>query len=227
MHMINIKCVDTYRGTSNTLLPIQQVGTASKLLRSADCYQQRFIKFDGVGIFHSYAELLHAALLESNPAVTSFTPQPFFLRIGRRRYIPDCYYVLDGKRYVVELKPRGEFADEMKLPLEAFFDYENIKFKVISNDSVLEHELIAQNWLRIIRVLINARHEDTQVEEIRLWESFLITPKAYLDDIISFSNRFSSRSREIALFRLIHKGKLTINFNDRDIGINTEVSLCN
>lgn len=214
------------RVSSDNFLPTQQIKSASKILRSADCYQQRFIKFPDVGIFHSYAELLHAALLEADPEVSTFIPQPLSLSIGRRKYVPDCYYVKSGRRYVVELKPSGEFDDNLRIPLESFFDYQDIKFEVISNESVLEDEHRALNWLRIIRILISAQLEDTQTEEIKLWESFLTTPKQYLDDVISVGNRFGGRAKEIALLRLIHQGKLTINFNGKDMGLDTEVSSC-
>lgn len=228
MHMSeNIRSIRGFGVSADNLIPMQHAGIASRLLRSADCYQQRFIKFDGIGIFHSYAELLHAALLEANPEVSSFTPQPLSLRVGKRRYIPDCYYVKSGKRYVVELKPRGEFVDEMKLLLEAFFQFEGIKFEVIPNESVLESEQVAISWLRIIRVLLSARFEDTTADEVRLWESFKSSQHQYIDEIISNGNRIDSRKREIALFRLLHKGKLKVNFNEKHLGLDSEVSLCN
>ncbi len=225
--MCRIERIKSIHGvSSDNFLPTQQIKSASKILRSADCYQQRFIKFPDVGIFHSYAELLHAALLEADPEASNFIPQPLSLSIGRRKYVPDCYYVKSGRRYVVELKPRGEFDDNLRIPLESFFDYQEIKFEVISNESVLENEPLALNWLRIIRILISARLEDTQTEEIKLWDSFLANPKQYLDDIISVGNRLGDRAREIALFRLVHRGKLTINFNGKDMGLDTEVSSC-
>ena len=55
--------------TSDSLVMQQQVKSASRILRSADTYQQKFIKFPYIGIFHSYSELLHAAILESDPNV--------------------------------------------------------------------------------------------------------------------------------------------------------------
>lgn len=220
----NIKRVQSV--TSDTLFPVQQVRYASKILRSADCYQQRFIKFAGIGIFHSYSEFLHASLLEADPDISTFTPQPLSLLIKGRRYVPDCYYVKSGKRYVVELKPLGEFNEELQIPLESFFDYHNIKFEVISNESILENEVLALNWLHIIRTLISAGLEDTEAEEIRLWEEFLLENHKTIGDIISIGNRINGRAREISLFRLIHRGKLKIDFSDREIRLDTEVFLC-
>ncbi len=51
---------------ADSLIPSQQLSIASKILRSSDCYQQRFLKFDGIGVFHSYDEYLHAGLLEES-----------------------------------------------------------------------------------------------------------------------------------------------------------------
>jgi len=212
---------------SDTLVPEQRSKVASKILRSADCYQQKFIKFDDIGIFHSYSELLHAALLEADSSVSTFTPQPYSLQVGKRRYIPDCYYLKSGKRFVVELKPRGEFNNALKIPLEDYFNRENINFIVVSNESVLDKEIIALNWLKIIRTLISAQDEDTTVEEYRIWDCFLLNPKQSVGDIISSGNRIYNREKEIALFRLIHKGKLSIHFNDLDLSYQSEVKLCN
>ena len=224
--MYGLKNIKSTNVSSNSLLPIQQTSFASKILRSADSYQQRFIKFSDIGIFHSYSELLHASILESDPEISTFTPQPFSLLIkGRRRYVPDCYFVKSGKRYVVELKPLGQFDEELKIPLELFFDYNDIKFQVISNESVLEREVFALNWLNIVRTLINAKLEDTEAEEVRLWEKFLMEPQKTIGDIVSIGNRIDGRAREIAMFRLVHRGKLKIDFDNREIGLDTEVSL--
>lgn len=224
--MYELKNIKSTNVSSNSLLPIQQTSFASKILRSADSYQQRFIKFPEIGIFHSYSELLHASILESDPEVSTFTPQPFSLLIkGRRRYVPDCYYVKLGKRYVVELKPSGDFDEELKIPLELFFDYHDIKFDVTSNESVLEKEVFALNWLQIVRILINANLEDTNAEEVRLWEKFLIEPQKTIGDVVSTGNRIEGRAREIALFRLAHRGKLKFDFDNREIGLDTEVFL--
>ena len=224
--MYELKNIKSNNVSSNSLLPIQQTSFASKILRSADSYQQRFIKFSDIGIFHSYSEFLHASILESDREISTFTPQPLSLLIkGRRRYVPDCYYVKSGKRYVIELKPLGEFDEELKIPLELFFDYHDIKFEVISNESVLEKEVFALNWLHIVRTLINAKLEDTEAEEVRLWEKFLMEPQKTIGDIVSIGNRIDGRAREIALFRLVHRGKLKIDFDNREIGLDTEVSL--
>ncbi len=61
--------------------------------------------------FHSIAEYCHALLLEGDPSVSRYVPQPFLLTIGRgrhhRRYTPDCYVVRDEKVDVVELRPNA------------------------------------------------------------------------------------------------------------------------
>ena len=120
---------------ADSLVAQQQSKSALKLLRSADCYLQRFIKFPGTGIFHS-------AILESSPSVTSFVPQALSLRVGNRRYVPDSYVLEDGKRIIVEIKPGGKFKDELKVPLVEFFSFHNMTFKVLSNEEILANETL-------------------------------------------------------------------------------------
>jgi hypothetical protein len=204
----------------------QQQDSARKLLRSADCYQQKFIKFPHIGIFHSYAEFIHAALLESDPEVSMFVPQPFLLHIRNRRYIPDCYFVKSGQRIVLELKPRGDFKDELKIPLEAFFEQEQMIFNVLSNEDVLEQETLALNWLKIIRILISAQNEDTSHEEFILLNRLFEIQELELGDIVFVGDRIGQRKTEIALFRLAHKGKLKLDIKDSQLGYFTKVTLC-
>lgn len=208
-------------------VPIQQTRIAKKILRSADTYQQSFIKFTKeIGIFHCYQELLHAALLESDPEVTSFTPQPYSLYVGQRRYIPDCFYVKSGKKYVVEIKPRGEFKDELKIPLEEYFSFHNISFKVISNEDILKQENKALNWLQIIRTLKSSELEDTVKAEYKIYDDVITYDEQTLGDILITGDRINYREREIALFRLLHRGMLKIDYKNKDINYETKVKLC-
>ncbi len=210
---------------TESFIPHQQE-SAKKLLRSADCYQQKFIKFPHIGIFHSYAEFIHAALLESDPEVSMFVPQPFLLHIGNRRYIPDCYFVKSGQRIVLELKPRGDFKDELRIPLQAFFEQEQMIFGVVSNENVLEQEILALNWLKIIRVLISAKKEDTSHEEFNLLNRLFEIQELELGDIVFVGDRIGQRKTEIALFRLAHKGKIKLDITDSQLGYSTKATLC-
>jgi len=207
------------------IIPKQQVLSASKIMVSAQSYLQKFMKFPGTGIFHSYAELLHAALLESDPKVISFVPQPCKTMVNGRRYIPDCFVAYSNKREVIELKPAGKFNDAHFAPLSQFFNAElDAKFKVITNEEIFAQEQKALNWLFIIRVLINNTHEVTDNQEYQLIKVLSEKPQQNLGDLIHIGNRMNSFLKELALFRLINKGQVSIN-NDKDIDLNTEVSL--
>ena len=132
------------------LKPKQQFKTAMKLKVAADVYFQKFKKFPRVGIFHSYAELLFAALLEADPEVSDFTPQPMQVRVKGKRYIPDFHYIKNNKSFIAELKPRGEFNEEKKLICEEIFSLQDMQFEVIPNEYALKHEIKAINWLQVI-----------------------------------------------------------------------------
>lgn len=210
---------------TESLLPKQQKA-ARKILRSADCYQQKFIKFPHIGIFHSYAELLYAALLESDKDVSVFVPQPFLLYIGNRQYIPDCYFVKFGQRKIIEIKPNGEMKDELRIPLEEYFSQERINFDVISNEEILTKERLALNWLKIIRILISATHENTFDEEVKIQNQLIENSELELGDVIFIGDRIGQRKTEIAIFRLAHKGKLKLDLSDSVLNYYTRVTLC-
>jgi hypothetical protein len=123
------------------------VKTRLRFKIATDCYLQKFIKYPLVAECHSLEELLYMALLEFDPSVTSFTPQPIRLKINGRRYVPDCFFVREGEKYYVELKPRGEFNDSLKLPLEDYARRKNCKFDVVANETVFEQRVKALNAL--------------------------------------------------------------------------------
>ncbi|WP_444993909.1 hypothetical protein [Aliikangiella sp. IMCC44359] len=210
---------------TDNLIPTQQL-SARKLLRKADCYQQKFIKFPHIGIFHSYAELLHAALLESDNEVKSFVPQPFLFRIGKRRYPPDCYYVKNGERFIIELKPGGELPDDTRIPKEKFCALENITFKVISNESILDREQLALNWLKIIRTLNSAIDIDSHDQELQIMDTLFEVNECELEDIVCKGDRLGQSTVEVGLFRLAHKGFIKLELEKVRLGYSTVVRLC-
>lgn len=191
----------------DSLLPAE-VPTPIDLLRQADCYEQCGVKYPLRGTFHSYAELLHFALCEGDPLVTTFIPQPYRMRIDGKPYIPDAYLVRGGERIVVELKPHGEFDDAKRVPLEAFFRFHGMRFVVVSNDSMLAREIEALNWLEVVRTLASAVDIDTSRAELELWQTFADEPHWALGDLLDAGDRQQGFVRELALWRLLHRGKL-------------------
>ena len=204
------------------LIPEQQT-TSLKLLKSADCYLQKFLKFPEIGVFHSYAELLHAALLESKPGVINFVPQPFKLRVGNRTYIPDCYYIKNGQRYIVEIKPRGEFNQSTVLLVKKKLELENIKFTVITNKSILKQEVLAINWLHIVRSLLATEWMQTSTKQHQLLTSLHHKSQQTISELIDFD---SDGINEIALFRLAHMGKVKIELHSNLMNPDSRVELC-
>ncbi|WP_152206586.1 TnsA endonuclease N-terminal domain-containing protein [Marinobacter changyiensis] len=177
--------------------------------------------------FHSIAEYYHAALLEGDPAVTQYVPQPFMLKIGkRRRYVPDCYVVRDGQVDVVELKPRAEFDEDRRQALEAFFRIHRMRFVVIPNEAILTRRTEACNWLMILQMLVCHQDLDTTQWEQELLETVIRYGGIRFGDRVSRSDRDSSRPQEIALLRLLHQGKLTANLANDRFGYDTELEPC-
>jgi len=211
---------------SETLIPIQQYSSAMKLQRSANCYFQKFIKFPRIAIFHSYAEYLHAALLEANPLITSFVPQPFRLLVQNRRYIPDCYFVYKSKRYVVELKPRGKFDKKLRKPLKKYFRQHGYNFKVVSNELVRRNEVLALNWHQIVKALLSAEMICTENAELKILDELSIKGPMELGRIIKVGNRLDDYKNEIGVYRLAHKGLVKMELDYSKINYSSLVELC-
>jgi hypothetical protein len=206
----------------DTLLPIQQK-TEIGFQTHCDFRRQVMIKHPYLSDFHSYAEYLHAGLLEGNPDVTKYVPQPYLLRISNRRYKPDCYVMSKGKATVIELKPRGEFEDRLRIPLESFFKLKGMKFEVLSNESVLDRELEALNWLTIVRVMNGAINILTDAAEYEVISILQKLEKCTLSDIVDTGDREDSYLNEIALFRLLHRGILKSDLDEKVLSYDTEV----
>jgi hypothetical protein len=173
--------------------------------------------------FHSIAEYYHALLLEGDPLVTRYVPQPFLLMIGKRRYVPDCYVVRDGRVDVVELRPEAKFDELRRQALEAFFGIHRMRFIVIPNEAVLSRRTEASNWQMILQTLVCHQDLDTTRWELELLEEVVRMGGIQLGDRVSRYDRSSSRPQEIALLRLLHQGKVTANLTERRFGYDTEL----
>lgn len=209
----------------DNLLPEQQP-TSPRFARACDYYEQNMIKHPARSIFHCYSELLHAALLEGNKNVISYTPQPLRLKVGGRIYIPDVYVTERTCTKVIELKPRGEFAEEMKIPLEQYFKQRGLIFEVVSNESVLDRKIEAENWLNICRRLYLGKELTTDAEEEAILYELSVNEKVKLYDIVDPEDRESSIYKEVALMRLLHRGLASMPLMDDYLRYDMEVKLC-
>lgn len=208
----------------DSLTPMQH--RASRQFRiAADVRLQHMLKHPCVSEFHSLAEHLYAGLLEGTPSVTCYVPQPFALQVGKRRYKPD-FYVVDGdQRQVLELKPRGEFSQALREPLQAFFAYHGMQFTVVSNETVFARVVEAQNWLDIVRALYLSRDLDTQAAEADVLGQFEGQPSLTVGEFVDPGDREATLSQEIALLRLLHRGQLTAALVERPLDYATRITL--
>lgn len=204
----------------------QQTKSALKIKRSADFYLQYFKKFPDLGIFHSYPELIHAALLEANPEVSDFVPQPLKLYVGNRRYIPDCYYVENKNKKVVEIKPEGKMEEKIRIPVQEFLKKHKMDFFVISNEEILEQEQLGLNWLQIIRVINSGKGIETKDTKLKILDLFYENNQRTVGDFISQGNRLNSFKMELALYKLIYDHSISFNESAGLINYDTEVKLC-
>lgn len=209
---------------ADTLEPRQRP-TSPRFKTAADFSQQAMLKHPHLSDFHSPAEHLHAGLLEADPTVISYVPQPYALRVGQRRYTPDCYVVRDGQpREVLELKPGGHLEAALREPVAAFLAQHGVRFTVLSNEAVFERRLEAENWLEIVRILYQARDLDTTVAEAAVRERLAHTGPCTLGAVSDAGDRGDTYPQEIALFRLLHRGELTATLTERYLDFDTVFS---
>lgn len=206
-------------------VPVQQ-RTSLKLTKSTDYYEQRCVKYPDRACFHCYAEFIHALLLEADPTVSSFVPQPYQMVVNRKRYIPDVYLVRNGRIEVLELKPRGEFEPKMEAPLRAFFFQYDMNFAVLANESVLEQERLALNWLPIVQVLAQAHYQglDTAAQEQRLFDAARAETTVTVGELLGEGLRSERYWSELALYRLLHRHDLDTDLSQSPLDYDSEVT---
>lgn len=207
---------------TRSLTPCQQT-TTRDFRTAADFRIAQMLKHAPPSEFHSLAEYFHAALLEGDPTVSRFVPQPFVLNIGKEHYKPDCYVVRDHRVEVVELKPRAKFNPQKRKTLEAFFRDHHMRFSVVANESVLARRIEACNWLTIVQTLVLHRDLDTRIYEQAIHDQVFRAGGGCIGDWVLAKDRSTSRAQEIALFRLLHQGKLTADLTDHRLSFETEV----
>ena len=215
--------------SAETLVPCQQP-TPRGLLQQADCYQQRFIKYPGIVVCHSYAEFIYYILLEMDPKVSAFVPQPFKLKVRgyRKPYIPDCYVVRCGQPQVIEIKAGGSLDKAFNHQVAMFLSYYDMPFSVVSNEAVLACEQEARHWLPIIQLLVCAQTMgvDTQAQEYRLMEKMLTTERRQVADLLNPGLREEQWLDEIAFNRLLYQHKLQVGLQASSLQWDSEVRLC-
>lgn len=212
---------------ADSLEPHQQK-TQPGFKTACDFRQQCMIKHPFLSDFHSRAEHLYAGLRESEVPVSCYVPQPFRVRIRRRLYTPDCYVVSDSQpRLVVELKPRGEMPEDLQIPLTHYFAQYGMRFEVISNESVYEREIEAENWLEIVRILHMSRDlGTTDAEQVILEMLYQKNGGCSLGDVIDHGDRDRTYLQEIALFRLLHRGHIVAELTGHPLNFDTAFALC-
>jgi len=208
---------------AESLLPAQQP-TSRGTLVSNDTYQQRLLKYPERAVFHSYAELIYAILLESRKTVTSLVPHPYLIYIKNRQYIPDFFVIDNGERLVIELQSSTDTAASNLALIERYFFEEGIRFQVISNEEVLQQEAEARHWMRLIQVMVVATRYgiDTKRDEFDILEQCQQN-QTCVADVVHPGCR-EQWQREVALYRLLHQHRLSTDLKNQYLDYDSELS---
>lgn len=215
------------RVTTHSLVPSQQ-RTSLALETNADIYVRRCLKFPGRGVFHSYPEYLHSITLEIDPEVSSFVPQPYTLRIGRKPYIPDVYVVRAGQQAVIELKGKKGLDPVIEASAGAFFADYGMHFSVLSNNAVMVREQEALNWLPLLQVLACANDAglDTQATASTLLTRCRRFPGSTVGEILSPARRPTQYVEEVALYQLLFNHQLTTDLATAPLNYHSVLTPC-
>lgn len=204
----------------------QQQPTRLGLRKSTDYYEQVCIKHPYASSFHCRAELYHAMLLEADSNVASYVPQPFSFRIGKRRYTPDCYLVEGHRRIIRELKPRGDFEPEWRKHFEDYLRLNRIEFAVVSNEEALDQEILAENWLTIVRVLARGKDVNTEQRELALIREEMPAEGIEFGYFIKSRTPAENEINELSIFRLLHRGLLKGDLARYPLSFDTWIEPC-
>ncbi len=97
---------------------------------------------------------------------------------------------------------------------------------VIDNNDVYAREVEAENWLRILTTLYQARDLITDQAEIRLLNKLALHGSLLLGDVVDPGDREASFTAELALLRLLHCGKVSADLMCECLNFDTEIRLC-
>lgn len=206
-----------------SLAPKQQYEWAKNIAVQTRCFFQVFIKFAYLGIFHSYAELLHAVRLESNPNVSYFTPQPINIYIDGCRYVPDCFHVENGRQIITEIKSSPSANVKNRSAIEEKLNQSDIDFRVIDNASILKDERELLNWLHIIRCLVLNKHLSTVEQEDHILELNSYKGDLQLFDLLNHDDDRQEFLFQLACMRLLYDHKLVLKDPKKRMGLDSWV----
>ncbi|MDX1474266.1 MAG: TnsA endonuclease N-terminal domain-containing protein [Reinekea sp.] len=200
--------------------------------KSVNWFEQQFHKHKDVCVFHSLWELYYGVLLEIDPKVTAFVPQPFLFQIGKFRYTPDFHLERQGHIYIVEIKRDQELNEDgqwnRKHITQSMFDYCAVQgwtFKVIANSWLKKQQILVERWLPIIRCLQHHKELITDQQEITLLTQLNAVSHYQLQDVINPMDRKNSLPMEIALYRLALRGQISLDIQHTALSPQSRIML--
>lgn len=233
LHILSERSIPSSEGApkwSNKMLDLRnphQQTTKIGFKKKCDFYQCGMLKYNGVADFHSYHELLHALLLESDPDVTRFVPQPFRLPWRQNGYVPDCYIARGSQRLIVEIKPEGKFPKERGEWVSRFCRPHGIDYLEITNEFLMAREVKARNWFWIVSYLRAWKDFDSTNQIKQLYEQLVDADAIELGSLIPYYKDKEQTLDLLALFRMAHRGQCELELNYSSLNPDTIVRLVN
>ena len=204
----------------------EQVPTLLPVRRQIDCHDQQCVKFKGVGVFHSRAQLLYSAIMEGTASVIHYVPRPFTFNAFGRRYTPSFFVNENNHKYVRELGSRPCGNAEWLAAVEKYCDFNSHTFEVIPSEWVFERQQLAENWLTIVRMLArNADHFTEPIEQLILLD-YLSPDGSSFGDLVRLTKTDNKHFVELAVLRLVHRGVISTDLQHRHLSYDTEMKLC-
>jgi|GEM_PF-5881059 len=226
---------DTSRAANDTqtaFVPVQH-RSSKKQMVGTNHYEQWMPKHrQACCVFHSYAELYYAALLEADIHVSRYVPQPCVIplqqvRGGHRRksYTPDFYVLFgDGQEVVVELASETTYATK---PVEEATEYlarYGVSYRVLKNSEVYQHLQLAHNWLYIARVLVTHWSPNFKAAYQAALKQLRNEKSLPLADLETFLAPLPSLCARSVVFKLLHNGEACARLDQSEMTAETEVT---
>jgi len=183
---------------------------------------------------HSYPELLQAALLEGDPYVERFTAQPRILLmtyVWKKRvvqYRPDfLIYTQNAKKkgLVIEVKSDASYDSFIvgkATLIKPWCESKGYDYVVKKNSEILDHQILAENWLHISRYLISAESYANMADiSRRLYELIQDHEHLSLGKILNHYAHLPSNWVRAGLYKLLQQGVIQADLGQEPVNSRT------
>ncbi len=189
--------------------------------------QQMVKHAECVSEFHSENELLYAGILESDPCVVRYVPQPFEIKIpGRDKpYVPDFYISYkNGSGIVAEVTTASHSKGRPKEFMQRRLKAERMEYSLVLTETIWDQETLARNWLFIVQLICSGSATDTSAQEKQIRKALQVEQRLSIFQLLDFLQSSPYHCVLTGLARMLHRNELIADFENSPIGLSTWIT---